>query len=234
MKNNKKRESRSLNPGSLDLDPYTDMPTHCIKADRTKNMRAAIKKAEALVSSGGVVAVPTESFYGLAASAMNVGAIQRVMAMKGRHEGHPILLLVGSKEMVLRYVNRFPDVARRLMDHFWPGGLTIVFDAAPKLPALLTGGTGKIGIRLSSHPIPTELARAVGVPITGTSANVTGEPPCRTAEEVLHALDGQVDLILDGGETPGGLGSTVLDVTVAPPLILREGMVASETLEPFF
>jgi L-threonylcarbamoyladenylate synthase len=109
----------------------------------------------------------------------------------------------------------------------------MVFFAGPILPRSLAAGTGKIGVRLSSHPVPTELARAVGAPITGTSANRSGRPSCSTAEEVMEALGEDIDLILDGGKTAGGKGSTVLDVTTDPPVVLREGIVSRNELSPF-
>jgi L-threonylcarbamoyladenylate synthase len=108
-----------------------------------------------------------------------------------------------------------------------------VFHAKPILPDLLTAGTGKIGVRLSSHPIPREIARTVGGPITGTSANRSSQPSCSTAEEAMEAVGEDIDLILDGGRTPGGKGSTVLDVTVEPPVVLRDGIVSGDELSPF-
>jgi L-threonylcarbamoyladenylate synthase len=187
-----------------------------------------------MVMAGGVVAVPTESFYGLAVNALNERAIERLLAIKKRREEHPILILIHSADELKRYVVRIPPVASHLIEAFWPGGLTMVFEANPVLPLLLTGRTGKVGVRLSSHPVPTKLARVSGVAITGTSANVTGEPPCEKPEDVLKVLGSQVDIILDGGKTAGGKGSTVLDVTVVPPVILREGMVSRKLLVPFF
>ena len=131
------------------------------------------------------------------------------------------------------YVDHIHPVARRLMNQFWPGGLTLVFKAGPGVSSLLTGDTRKIGIRLSSHPVATGLARAIGGPISGTSANISGKPACRNAGEVLRSFGKRVDLILDGGETKGKTASTVLDVTLDPPQILRQGMVQKRRLEEF-
>ena len=133
--------------------------------------------------------------------------------------------------MLDQYVAHVPNVANTLIREFWPGGLTMVFEKGPKTPGALTAGTGKIGVRLSSHPIATGLAQTMGLPITGTSANVSGEPACIKAEEVSRSLGSTVDLILDGGRCEGGLGSTILDVTVKPPKVLREGMVSREELK---
>ena len=186
-----------------------------------------------MIIAGGVVALPTESFYGLAVHALNERAIERLFRVKGRREDNPLLILIASRETLGSYVTNVSDKASTLMDRFWPGGLTLVFSADPLLPSSLTAGTGKIGVRLSSHEVPRELAKAVGVPITGTSANRSGQPSCLTTEEVMEAVGRDIDLIVDGGRTPGGKGSTVLDVTVDPPVIVREGMVSREELKPF-
>ncbi len=176
--------------------------------------------------------MPTESFYGLAVSVRDEKAILRLLALKRRPEKNPILILIPSAEALRDYVASVPPVAARLMERFWPGGLTLVFKATEGISRFLTAGTGKIGVRLSSHPVPTDLAKAAGTAVTGTSANLSGQPPCRSSREVMAALGNDVDLILDGGETPGGRGSTVLDVTSDPPELVREGMIAMEELRP--
>ena len=209
------------------------MPARILKTDTRKNLQSAIQDAAEVILAGGVVAVPTESFYGLAVHALNEKAIERLFAVKGRREDNPLLILIASRESLDSYVTEVPDRARKLMQRFWPGGLTMVFSANPMLPQSLTSGTGKIGVRLSSHPVPRALAEAVGVPVTGTSANRSGQANCLTAEEVMEALGGEIDLILNGGKTPGGKGSTVLDVTVHPPIVLREGIVSREELKQF-
>jgi L-threonylcarbamoyladenylate synthase len=192
-----------------------------------------IQEAAQVIHEGGVVAVPTESFYGLAVHALDEKAIERLFAVKRRREDNPVLILIPSKEGLSSYVTEASEKTWKLMEHFWPGGLTMVFFAGSILPRSLTAGTGKIGVRLSSHPVPTELARAVGAPITGTSANRSGRPSCSTAEKVMEALGEDIDLILDGGKTPGGKGSTVLDVTIDPPVVLREGIVSRNELSLF-
>ncbi len=207
------------------------MSSRLLKIDE-KNFAGAIHQASKVILSGGVVAVPTESFYGLSVHALNEKAIERLFAAKGRREDNPLLILIASRETLGSYVTEVSDRAWKLMKRFWPGGLTLVFFADSILPPSLTAGTGKIGIRLSSHPVPRELAKAVGAPITGTSANRSGQPACSTAEEVMEAVGEDIDLILDGGKTPGGKGSTVLDVTVDPPVVLREGIVSRGELGP--
>ena len=204
-----------------------------VKVDTEENLQAGLKKAVNIILSGGVVAFPTESFYGLAVNATDEGAIQRLFAIKERKSESPVLILIGSVQALDQYVRHISKVAQELITRFWPGGLTLIFDAKPNISSLLTAGTGKIGIRLSSHPVATQLARSAGVPITGTSANISGQPPCVSATEIFHSLGKMVDVILDGGKTEGGKGSTVLDTTVTPPRILREGMVGHEQLKPF-
>ena len=209
------------------------MPARILKTDTQDSLQRAIQDAARVILSGGVVAVPTESFYGLAVHALNEKAIERLFAVKGRREDNPLLILISSKESLNRYVSEVSEKAQGLVERFWPGGLTMVFFADPILPPSLTAGTGKIGVRLSSHPVPRELARAVGAPITGTSANRSGRPSCSTAEEVVEAVGEDIDLILDRGRTPGGKGSTVLDVTLDPPVVLRDGIVSGDELRPF-
>ncbi|NNG06465.1 MAG: threonylcarbamoyl-AMP synthase [Desulfobacteraceae bacterium] len=201
-----------------------------IKLDTEDNLKIGLKKAADSILSGGVVAIPTESFYGLAVNATNSSAIQRLLDVKERSGDQPILILIPSVEQLDQYVILIPEIARLLMNEFWPGGLTLIFEAKPNLPRELTAGTGKIGVRLSSHPIATALAQAVGSPITATSANISGQPACSSAKEVFQYLGESVDLILDGGKTAGGKGSTVMDVTIDPPVVVREGMVSWEQI----
>ena len=204
-----------------------------VGVDKEKNLEAGLNKAVEIIRSGGVVAFPTESFYGLAVNAIDEGAIERLLDIKKRKGDHPILILIPSKDVLDQYVAHISETAQRLIEQFWPGGLTLVFEAGPNISPLLTAGTGKIGIRLSSHHIATELAKGVSMPITGTSANISGQPACLNAREVFDSLGKEVDLILDGGVTKGGKGSTILDVTVAPPRVLREGIVGREMLNEF-
>jgi L-threonylcarbamoyladenylate synthase len=209
------------------------MVSKSIKIDSEEDLQSAVTKAADVINSGGMVAVPTESFYGLAVNPTDAKAIQRLFHVKKRRGGQPILILIPSVKLLDQYVIHIPEIARPLMNAFWPGGLTLIFEAKPNLPRELTSGTGKVGVRLSGHPIATALAQAVGAPITGTSANVSGQPPCSSAREVLQHLGEKVDLILDGGETAGGKGSTVLDVTMDPPVVVREGMVSREQIEKY-
>lgn len=187
--------------------------------------KGGLKRGAEAILRGGVVAFPTESFYGLGADPRDETAVRRIFRIKRRRDDHPLLILIPSREALDHYALSVPETARALMDRFWPGGLTLVFEARPALSSLLTAGTGKVGVRLSSHAVATGLCREAGTAVTGTSANYAGMPPCRNAGGVLETLGPELDLILDGGETPGGKGSTVLDVTTDPPQLIREGIV---------
>lgn len=189
-----------------------------------KDSVQGINEAKDVLLSGGAVAFPTESFYGLAVNPMDENAIDLLFSIKKREADLPILLLIPTLESLDSYVEEIPEASRSLISKFWPGGLTLLFKAGPCISQRLTAGTGKIGIRLSSHPIATALAQSINAPITGTSANLSGFPACRTAVEVNNYFKKGI-LILDGGQTQGGKGSTILDVTVNPPEIVREGMI---------
>jgi L-threonylcarbamoyladenylate synthase len=184
-----------------------------------------IAEASSILRSGGVVAYPTETFYGLGADGQNEEAIKKIFLIKGRNFKNPISVIVGNVNDVRGLVDEVPEIALHLMERFWPGALTIIFKASPDISDHLTAGTGKIGIRLSSHPIATALARKLGHPITATSANFSGNNECTSADEVIQGIGDQVDAVIDGGQTPGGLGSTIIDVTTDPPAILREGVI---------
>jgi len=205
-------------------------PANIIKINKEKQ-EPAISRARDILSSGGIVVFPTESFYGLGVDAANEKAVKQIFKLKLRPINQPLLLLIFSVDVLDNYVEEVPDIANKLIEQFWPGGITIVFKASKSLSPLLTASTGKIGIRLSSHPVATALAESLGTPVTGTSANISGQPACSTAQEVFKALGDKVDLILDGGTTEGGLGSTILDVTVDPPRIIREGMISTAMID---
>jgi L-threonylcarbamoyladenylate synthase len=201
--------------------------------DASRPDPAAVEAAARVLRDGRLVAFPTETFYGLGAHALDEAAVARIFRAKGRPGDKPLLVLVESLAMVERVAREVPDRARRLMAKYWPGPLTLVLPSRADLPAALTAGTGTVGVRLSGHPVARALVRAVGAPVTAPSANPHGGPAPRTADDVLAALGSGVDLVLDGGPTPGGLPSTVLDLTAARPVLLRPGAVvlAPEDLE---
>jgi L-threonylcarbamoyladenylate synthase len=188
----------------------------------------AIQRAAEIIITGGVVAFPTETFYGLAALASRHEAVERVYLLKDRPLDKSLSILIADPAQLQDWVKAIPAEANRLMQRFWPGPLTLVFPAAKHLPAILTAGTGKIGVRISSHPVAHALVLAVGAPITATSANKSGATSCRSAEEVLSQLGSDLEVILDGGLTPGSKESTIADVTTRSPKILRTGAIAAQ------
>jgi L-threonylcarbamoyladenylate synthase len=182
----------------------------------------------ALIAADGVAAVPTESSYALAVSPFRDDALAALFRTKRRPDGKPILVLIGDPAQMQPLVDTIPPAAELLMRSFWPGPLTIVFPSRPSLPARLTAETGTIGIRLPAVPRLRRLLAQIG-PLTGTSANRSDQPPLCTADAVSVALGPDVDLILDGGPTPGGIPSTVIDAR-SPIRILREGAVSRADL----
>ena len=197
-----------------------------IKIDPLKPEPELILKAASVVRSGGIIIFPTRSLYGLAADAFNEEAVERIFEIKGRMSEKPILVLADSFLMLSCLVRNIPPPAQKIMDSFWPGGITIVFEANDNLPANLTAGSGKIGIRRPGHPVASALVRAVGGPVTGTSANLSGNRGCSIISEIDPGIAESVDLIIDAGELKGGIGSTVIDVTEEPPVLIREGWIS--------
>jgi L-threonylcarbamoyladenylate synthase len=200
------------------------MGTEVLKVDPVKPSSAALDRAVDVLKLGGLVAFPTETFYGLGALALDPAAVRRVFELKGRPASKPLLVLVGSVAMA-EDLATVTEQARALMARHWPGALTLVLPARPKLPVELTADTATIGVRQSSHPVAMALVVRLGGPLTAPSANPSDAPPPTTGDEVLDYFAGSVDLLLDAGPSPGGLPSTVLDMTGATPRVLRPGAV---------
>lgn len=199
------------------------MPSRLVVADPVAPDAAALADAAGVLARGGLVAFPTETFYGLGADAMSASAVRNLFEVKGRPEAKPVLVLVDGPAMVAAVAADVPARARELMAAHWPGPLTLVLRARPEVPVEVTAGSGTIGVRLSAHALARALVRAFGGPVTAPSANPSGAAPPTRASEVLAALGDRIDLVLDGGPTPGGAPSTVLDVTVDPPRLIRAG-----------
>lgn len=198
--------------------------TRVIRVDPAAPAGAALGEAAAVLKHGGVVAFPTETFYGLGAAALDRRAVRRIFELKGRPETKPLLVLVDSIAMA-GTVAEVGDRARALAARHWPGALTLVLHALPHVPEEVTAGTGTLGVRVSPHPVAQGLVRALGGPVTAPSANPSGLEPPTTAAGVLARFEGAVDMVLDGGPTPGGEPTTVLDLTVEPPRVLRQGVI---------
>ena len=184
-----------------------------------------IKEAAGLIQKGGIVVFPTSSLYGLAADAFNPDAIEKLFGIKGRSHHKAILVMISEITELESLVKSVPPEAYRLMQHFWPGGLTLVLEAKVELPLALTAGSGKIGVRLCKHPVAVALAKAAGSPITGTSANISGTGGCDRISRLDTRIAENADLILDAGVLKGGTGSTIADMTDGFPKILRDGTV---------
>jgi L-threonylcarbamoyladenylate synthase len=202
--------------------------TLLLKIDPRNPDAEKLAEAVRVLCEGGVVAFPTETFYGLGADARNETAVEKIFRIKGRNFRNPLSVIVANDRDVIPLVEEIPAAAKILMQTFWPGPLTLVFRASSSVLPRLTANTGKIGIRVSSHPLARLLAGGLGGPLTATSANLSGGPECSSADAVIRALGELPGSVIDGGETPGGAGSTILDVTIFPPRILREGAISGD------
>lgn len=187
-------------------------------------------QAVQILREKGVLVFPTTGLYGLGADASSPEAIERVFTIKKRPADKPVLVLLSGKKDMDHLVAEVPEHARKLMDH-WPGGLTLVMRAGKSVPMALTAGTGKIGVRLPAHPVARALTRAFGGPITGTSANLSGSPGIANIALLDRSVRQAADLVLDAGPLAGGPGSTVVDVSGWPVVVLRQGAVPRQEIE---
>ncbi|MBI5195916.1 MAG: threonylcarbamoyl-AMP synthase [Nitrospirae bacterium] len=192
---------------------------------REHPLETVLKNALQALKDGGIIAYPTESFYALGVNAHNEDAIRRLYEVKKRPADKPAPLIAGSREILRTLVKSIPPQAEGLMKNFWPGALTMVFDAAEGLPDVLTAGIGKVAVRIPGESFALSLAKSADFPITATSANHSGSPPAETADEVIKYFGEEIDLIIDAGKTSGGEPSTIINVTVMPFKVLREGRV---------
>jgi L-threonylcarbamoyladenylate synthase len=185
----------------------------------------SIDHAAAILRAGGVVAFPTETYYGLAVDPFNPNALERLFQVKHRPNRLPILVLVGSRIQLPLLTSEVPMLYHHLMDTFWPGPLTLIFQAVPTLPHQLTGQTGTVGIRHSPHRVANALIDSFNGPITATSANISGYPAATSAIEVANMFGVDIDLILEGGATPGGKGSTLVGMEQHRLVCIRDGQI---------
>lgn len=188
-----------------------------------------VREAVRILRSKGIIAFPTDTVYGLGVDPLDREALARLFELKGRPSDRPIPLLLGSMSQVEQVAASFPSTAKRLAARFWPGALTLVVPAQSTVPDQVTAKTGTVGIRVCDHPLPRAISLATGRPITGTSANFSGEPPFTECEDVKQALGGRVDLVLPGtcgGQRP----STVVDCTQPSLRIVRHGAIAESDI----
>lgn len=196
------------------------------------NQEETLSRAAEVLRRGGLVAFPTDTVYGIGALAFLEGAVERIFEAKIRDRGKAIPLLLSRMEELHRVVQTVPPAAWRLAAAYWPGGLTIVVEKSPLVPAVVTAGGPTVAVRVPDHPLALRLIELAGAPLAATSANLSGQHSPTTADEVQQSLGDAVDLLLDGGPCPGGIASTVLDLTVHPPKILRPGPIRWEDIAP--
>lgn len=190
-----------------------------------------ISRAAEIILNSGVIGYPTETVYGLGASAFDSVAVARIFALKGRAASQAILLIAANLDQVSQIVSEISDTALKLANEFWPGPLTLIFKAGENVIPELTGASGTIGVRIPGNRICLDLLDAAGVPITSTSANISGQQNAVSAKEVLKYFGNKLDLLIDGGETPSRVPSTVLSVVEEPPVLIREGAIMKSDIE---
>lgn len=192
---------------------------------------AGLSDAAALLRAGGLVAVPTETVYGLAANGLDEDAVRRIYEVKGRPETKPISLLVSGLEMAAEFCLELPEAAHELARRFWPGPLTMVLGATEAVSSTVRAGGSTVGLRCPDHEVTLALIRECGLPLAAPSANISGQASPKCAQEVEQSFDGRVDCIIDGGDCRLGIESTIVDLTVTPPRILREGGLTRAQIE---
>jgi L-threonylcarbamoyladenylate synthase len=200
--------------------------TRVIRIDPRHPDFTRVREVAVVLRDGGLVAFPTETVYGLGAHALNATAVARIFEAKGRPVTDPMIVHLAETHQLASVAEVVPLAARALAAAFWPGALTLILEKRRIVPDAVTAGLGTVGVRVPSHPIAHELIAAAGVPVAAPSANRFSRPSPTCAEHVLADLDGVVDVIIDGGATPIGVESTILDLTVRPPLVLRPGGVS--------
>ncbi|MBA7620061.1 Threonylcarbamoyl-AMP synthase [subsurface metagenome] len=202
-----------------------------LKVDSDHPGKEIIEEAAKIIKDGRLVALPTETVYGLGADALNEKAVRKIFEIKGRPLDKPLSILIGKKKDLKQYVQEIPKSAQVLIERFWPGPLTLIFRASSLIPNIMMGENNTIGIRMPDCMIALEIVQASGVPLACPSANLSGRPPPTKAEEVIKNLGEKIDLILAGGETKVGVESTVLDMTTSFPTMVREGALKREEIE---
>lgn len=201
-----------------------------LPTDTPELFRAAVRRAAELLRAGEVVALPTETVYGLAANALDAQAVARIFEIKGRPAHNPVIVHVASVAMAARCVREWPALAERLAKAFWPGPLTLVLPRASMIPEVVTAGGPTVGVRWPSHPFIQAVLRECDFPLAAPSANLSNRVSPTNATHVRKQLGGRVSLIIDGGQSQVGIESTVLDISVAPPRLLRPGMIHERAL----
>lgn len=202
-----------------------------VTGEGQKGLDEKIREAARIIRHGGVCVIPTETGYGLAASIKRPEALKKIFDIKNRSIDKPLLVLVETLESAPVVIPKISDAAWILMEHYWPGPLTLLLPAREGLPVFLTGNTGKIGVRISSHPVAMALVKIVGHPITATSANLSGHKLPKDIKMVARELsESPPDIYLNAGSISPGPASTIIDVTSEPPILIREGAINLEDI----
>lgn len=207
------------------------MKTRIKKITNVKLDNAAVREAGKILKEGGLVAFPTETVYGLGADALNARAAEKIYAAKGRPSDNPLIIHIAHMDALGRIVSDIPEQAHALAGAFWPGPITMIFNKAECVPYGTTGGLDTVAVRMPDHETARAVIDAGGGYIAAPSANTSGRPSPTMAEHVREDLEGKIDMIVDGGPVEIGVESTILDLTVTPPMILRPGAVTKEMLE---
>jgi L-threonylcarbamoyladenylate synthase len=207
------------------------LPAELLRVNSQDPESEVLRYAADLLGRGSVVGIPTDTFYGLAADPFNLAAVDEIYRVKGRPETRALPILVRSLEQAMQLAREVPQIFLRLAQEFWPGALTLVVDAANRLPLKVTANTGKVALRWPKSDIARRLIEEFDGPITGTSANISGFPSCSNAEQLVKQLGGRLPLILDGGETGATLGSTIVHVHGGAWKIIREGAIPVAEIE---
>jgi len=195
------------------------------------SIQQQVEQGISILKQGGIVAFPTDTVYGLGACISIGYAVERVYRVKERPRSMALPLLLADASQIGEVAEPVPLIAWLLADKFLPGALTMVLHKSESVPDIITGGGTTVAVRIPAHPVPVALARGLGAPIVGTSANLSGKPSALTADEVYAQLGDKVDLIIDGGRCPGGKESTIIDLTGETPVVLREGAILRKELE---
>lgn len=207
------------------------MKTVVKKIDMEHGKPEDFLEAAAILQQGGLVAFPTETVYGLGADGLREEAAKKIYEAKGRPSDNPLILHIADVEMLKVLAAEVPDKAELLAEKFWPGPLTMIFKKSACVPKGTTGGLDTVAVRMPSHPLALELIRTAGISVAAPSANTSGRPSPTCAGHVYEDMNGKIDMILDGGKVEIGIESTIVDMTVEPPVILRPGFITKEMLE---
>lgn len=191
---------------------------------------SVLEEIAAVLRGDGIMAFPTDTFYGLGGNAFSAAAVEKIYGLKGRDRGKPLSIVVGDADQAREFTRGRPDALAPLARAFWPGPLTVVLAAGPGFPAAMLGPGGSVALRVPALPWLCALLKKTGFPVTATSANLSGDGELDDPEAVRRVFDGRADLIIDGGRTPGGAPSTIVDLTAGAPRLVRPGAVSWESV----